>query len=197
MLMLARTALLRVSRQVSATGYYFSVNVADSIIGVGAGLALSTANLGDTVGADANSWGLINDGTNWFIITNAGGTYIDTGVSVGSNKVVNVAWNAGNLYLGASGTYFNSAGASTGSTPTSPTFTGLTGPMYPFGTAARTDNDLTLQPAASPPTGYNAWGGTWNPSDKSANITLTGSNLIANRASTGDGVSVRGTVSYS
>jgi hypothetical protein len=42
--------------------------------------------------------------------------------------------------------------------------------------------------------GYTAWGGTWNPADKNANIALSGGNLIA----TGGGVdnSVRGTVGF-
>lgn len=196
MLFLARTALIRAKQTASAGGYYFTVTIGTPTDSMGAGIATASATLADSVGGDAFSWGMLKFGT-WYIVTNAFGTSIDTGVSTASNDVINVAWNAGNLYLGINGTYRNSSGGSAGTSPTSPTFTGITGTVYPFGSANTTSNAVTLNPSATPPSGYSVWGGTWNASDKHANVVLTGSNLIANLSADGTARSVRGTVSYS
>ena len=179
----------------AASKYYFTVAFGTVPNDNGAGIALSTADLAGTLGT-ANSWGMLVSST-WNIVANGFGTFVDTGVTANNNDIINVAWDAGNLYLGINGTYYNSSGSSTGSSPTTPTFTGITGPVFPFGTVATTSSNMTLNPSPTPPAGFAAWGGTWNPSDKHANVTLTGSNLIANRSSNGDGRSVRGTVSYS
>ena len=91
-------------------------------------------------------------------------------------------------YTGPAGSATNT-GATGPSGPTGPT--GLTGPTGSAGTATNTGATGPAGPTGSVTTA--AGNTTWNPADKSANVTLSNGNLSAISTSNAGGYGVRGT----
>jgi hypothetical protein len=107
----------------------------------------------------------------------------------GAQDVLGVLVNftAGTITLRRAGKFYSESFASIG---------GTLYPMWGPGTAGAGTRSATINTGGSAfflglPAGATAWGGTWNSADKSGNITLSGSDLVATINSGGG--SVRGT----
>lgn len=109
---------------------------------------------------------------------------------------------SGKIWWGLNGTWQASGDPATGANPA---YTGLSGTFLPAvslyrGTAPK--NKVTAAFAAvdltySPPSGFSAWTGAFNPSDKGAAIALTNTDRTAEKSSGTAHQMVRGTVSKS
>jgi hypothetical protein len=133
-------------------------------------------------GADSSSTGLSISG-NGVYFSGSPSTYFPAHSTVVG---VLVDFTAGTLTFRRSGQFYTHA------------FSGVSGTLYPSwgpgtsGTGARTGTLNASGPfTLGLPPGATAWGGTWNPADKNADITLSGSDLIA--TSNASLASVRGT----
>lgn len=101
------------------------------------------------------------------------------------------------IWFARANTYENSGNPAA---DTGEAFTGLTGTLYPCVALFRASSP-THQITAnfdsgdlvySPPAGFTALGGTWNPSDKDSTILLSGSDRIATKQTSNSFANVRG-----
>lgn len=203
MLMLARTLIRR--RTGGAVGQaksFFTATynaTSSNIPAIGLGdnsISLTNVN----IGTGATGWCIKASGGNWAFQNNGGGA--STGIAIANGAVIGLAYDsiAGAIYISVNGTYYQSSGASTGTSPTIPSFTGVSGILFPICVMNCNGVDtpsFTLNPSpASPPAGYLGWGGTWNPADKAPNCTLSGGDLIATNATGSTNNGARGTISH-
>ena len=160
---------------------YFEVTLAGGTsIASTAGIASVSANLG-TPATGAYFYGPF---TNQSYVNGS-----PTGGYLAANTVVGVLvdFGAGTITLKRAGKFYTSA------------FSSISGTLYPMwgpGTSGAGTRTATINTGGSAwvlglPPGATAWGGTWNSADKSASVTLSGSDLIASTTTSTGGV--RGT----
>lgn len=164
---------------------YFEVTLSSSDINQLAGIGKAAASLASYPGSDANSYGGYPYANSHYTNGSATTNYI-TNTVVG----VDVDLTAGTIRFVVAGKVLANA------------FTGISGTLYPMwgpATGAVGTRTGTLNTGGSAftyalPSGATAWGGTWNSADKDADITLSGSDLIATLVSSGSQTgSLRGT----
>jgi hypothetical protein len=152
----------RGTRSHTASGkWYFTVKAETLSAGLlSFGIEPITSNLVNGAG-DSAAFGLLsNSGAYSFLV---GGAAICTlNPSPAAGDVLNWAWDAGTglLYVGVNGTYYNSSGSSTGSTPSSAITSGVGGVLFPFGVTTSQSADiltLNINPAGTP-AGWTNWG---------------------------------------
>lgn len=141
--------------------WYFEITITGNRNDEGFGLANATSALSG-VGNDADSWGLDNDGS-WEV--NHNGSLSPT---LGASSLGTLTWQiacdltGGKLYFGVAGSYYNGTTGATNGDPvagTNPTFTSVSGTLFPIGVAESTTNSVTLNTnPSSPPSGYTNWG---------------------------------------
>lgn len=124
---------------------------------VGAGLANSTCTLTAYPGSTADAWAHLSDGYKAHSGYSLYGSAFDT-----LNDVLMIAidFTSGKMWFGCNGTWMASGDPVAG---TNPTFTGVSGTLYPIGGAkgGGSTDALTLYTIAfaySPPAGYAGWG---------------------------------------
>lgn len=140
---------------VSSGKVYFELlenSTTNGIIGVGN----SSEALTSYPGVDANGWGWRSNGGKYH-----SGSAGSVGSGWPSSGVIMVAidFTTGKMYFGANGTWAD--GGPSGSTPS---FTGVSGTLYPMAAPYATGNGFTLRVANAdfsytPPAGFTSWSG--------------------------------------
>jgi hypothetical protein len=169
----------------AAGDWYFEVTIGGEVpSGAMAGIGQSGSSLAVRPGFAPTSYGYLRRDNDTFNNGAAGSSdYLSALDTVG----VLVDFTAGTLTLKRAGRFYTHA------------FSSISGTLYPMwgpGSSGASTRAGTLNTGGSAfvlglPVGATAWGGTWNSADKSANVTLSGSDLIATVNSGGG--SVRGT----
>lgn len=123
----------------------------------GMGLANASCSLTEYPGSTADAWAFLSDGYK------AHNGYSDYGSSVATGGVLRFAidFAARKIWIGLNGTWFASGNPATGA---SPTFTGVTGTLFPIGgdKYGSASDSITLKSAAAdltyaPPSGFTSW----------------------------------------
>lgn len=149
----------------ASTGlWYFTVTFttfASPTGNAGAGIGTSGASLTGGPGV-GSSCSVSPYGTGWTIYNTFGGPDGDIGPSPANGDIANIAWNSGTgqVYFGINGTYYDSSGAATGSSPTTPSVTLVTSTSFPLAWAYQgTSSDLIINTTPlSTPSGFTNWG---------------------------------------
>jgi hypothetical protein len=185
-------------------GYFFTASPTAGgwTAGFNAGIGIgSTASLATySPGADATSWGLFASGGGWNYFHNSSFTYLPGTTALGT-EVLGLAFKlaTGEVFFSINGTYYNSAGAATGTTPTSASFT-LPAGIYYLGVGLDRGSSISVTndpvATATKPAGYAGWGGTLSSSNKGAEVVLSNGNLTAVNTSGAGTEGAWGTVGY-
>jgi hypothetical protein len=178
----ANGAVRAVTPRDASLNRYFEVTVAGTDINSSAGVATGATSLS---GASVAGSYFYNPLTDTYYANGSGGAdYMPTESGIVG---VLVDFGAATITLKRSGKFHAAA------------FSSISGTLYPMwgpGTSGAGTRTGTLNTGGSaftlglPPVA-TAWGGTWNNADKSAGVTLSGSDLIASTTATAGGV--RGT----
>ncbi len=121
----------RATNSQSTGKHYFECSLLTNANGfVGIANATYALTSGNYVGKDVNSWALQSRGVaaDWSTVHNNAGS--DTGITTLSTDIFNCALDsdAGKLWFGINGTWIGGGDPAAG---TSPTYTGVTGAMFP------------------------------------------------------------------
>lgn len=141
----------------SPTKVYFEVTLGGTVAGTtgSVGLATSSASLTNYAGSSSASKGIVcSSGGAWFI-----NGITTTGVTCTTGAVIGVAVDSTSVYVSINGTFYNSSGSSTGSTPSGSIGT-VSGAGFPFGTSGGAAETFTINTTGSfsnLPSGYSAW----------------------------------------
>lgn len=170
----------------SAGKWYYEVSFGGLPLSGTIGVANASASLTGRVGGDGNGWGYDSNGSTYH-----SGTATIGGSTYAAADTVGVAWDAaGNIWFSKNGSWVTGDP----STGTSPSYTGVTGTLFPMVslnyTTGSANNALANFGATSftevTPTNFIGWGvskpstTTWNPSDRDAtNTILSNGNLTA------------------
>lgn len=203
-----------------STGKFYIEYVSGYRLGNGSilGFGNSSFNTGNYSGSDANSFGAQTEGSLYGLSgANWQGYGMGVVVGVAIDLDAKLVW-----YRTSFNTNWNNSGTANPATGTGGKTYTVTGALFPtwsgVGTAGPTDaqNGIVMNAggfsfAMTAPSGFSAWDTgvptgtgmagtsptTWNPSDKNANIALSGGNLVATQNSaTGTWCGVRSTTSW-
>lgn len=129
----------------------------------GCGLATAAASIASV--NQVNQAGIIPDDSGpVYDMFNMTGNFLGAISVVPTNgDILGFAWNAtaGNLFVSINGTYYNSSGSATGTTPSVATMTGVSGILFPWAVAIPGAGPLSYTLNTNPagtPAGYTNWG---------------------------------------